>query len=242
MRKGILVACSLAAFRLVAAEAQFEVPKPDGMDYFEYIFLCTEGGHYYVPKSGYGTVLFVNDQKIVPDAELQKITPLVQDENWVAMRFTAKKENAEIVIEVVDREKESALAVFPDDRRAVVNVRALMKDNPSPEVLASRTRKELIRAFSFVCGISGCNGQGHIMDVMSDMARLDAAKEEVPGELSMRNAKYLERSGVKPYLRETYKDACEQGHAPAPTNVWEKAVWKRVHERPTKPIKIQFKK
>ena len=37
----------------------------------------------------------------------------------------------------------------------------------------------------------------------------------------------------------TYKKACEEGWAPNPTNEFQKAIWDKVHELPTEPIKIK---
>ena len=38
----------------------------------------------------------------------------------------------------------------------------------------------------------------------------------------------------------TYKMACRQGWAPAPTNSIQKAIWNDVFSVPDKPIKIEF--
>lgn len=227
---------------ICAAEDATEPPPcPPGMDINEYLVLCTDGGFLYRPKSGYGSFCFINSQTRIARTELEKVRPILAQEIWVKVDFSDKKDaKAEIVTEIVDRPNESALAIYPDDKRATVNVAALAKDSPTPEILASRTRKEMLRAFSFLTGISGGGIPGRLMDVMTDLGRLDAAKEAAPGELVLRYNSYLQRSGIKPYERVTYREACEEGWAHKPTNSWEQAVWKQVHEKPTKGLKIKY--
>ena len=62
-----------------------------------------------------------------------------------------------------------------------------------------------------------------------------------PG-LDDRIIKHLKGIGVKPARRTTYKRACQEGWAPAPTNAYQKAIWEQVKadkERgPTNPITI----
>ena len=38
----------------------------------------------------------------------------------------------------------------------------------------------------------------------------------------------------------TYKEACEEGWAPAPTNEIQKAIWDKVRATPKNPMKIEF--
>lgn len=55
-------------------------------------------------------------------------------------------------------------------------------------------------------------------------------------------AKHLSDFGVKPRKMATYKRACQEGWAPAPTNDIQKAIWEKAKadkERgPVNPIKI----
>ena len=38
----------------------------------------------------------------------------------------------------------------------------------------------------------------------------------------------------------TYRKACIDGWAPAPTNDYQKVIWEEIHAKPTNPIKIKF--
>ena len=243
MNKFDLMVISILAFAYVVNAKPVDMPEckcPAGMDYADFLFLRTEGGNVYRPKSGFGTFLFVNNQSRVPAGEIEKVKPIIAGEIWIDVRFTKSNTTAEITTEIVDLADGPSLSIFPDNKRAVVNVSALAKDNPTAGVLAARTRKEMLRAFSFLTGITGGGTPGGIMDVMSDMKRLDEAREEIPGELVIRFKNYLKRSGVKPYEQVTYRQACEEGWAMPPTNEWEKRVWNDVHSIPDKPMKITF--
>ena len=46
--------------------------------------------------------------------------------------------------------------------------------------------------------------------------------------------------GLVPWRQATYKKACEEGWAPAPTNEYQKAIWEKVHAVPKNPMKIEF--
>jgi hypothetical protein len=46
--------------------------------------------------------------------------------------------------------------------------------------------------------------------------------------------------GVTPTLVAHYRQACKQGWAPAPTNDVQRAIWNKVHELPSDPIKIKY--
>ena len=68
----------------------------------------------------------------------------------------------------------------------------------------------------------------------------------LPKDVTCRMAKYLKSRGVTSSVMTTYKSACEQGWAPAPTNDVQKAIWERAKsdkERgPTNPIRIEATK
>ena len=69
---------------------------------------------------------------------------------------------------------------------------------------------------------------------------LDAVGEFTPGDVIMRELDYLNACGVTGERWVTYKKACQQGWAPAPTNNIQQAIWNRVHAAPKNPMKIEF--
>ena len=50
--------------------------------------------------------------------------------------------------------------------------------------------------------------------------------------------------GFRPFRRTTYKRACKEGWAPAPTNDVQKAIWEKIKaekdQKPSNPIKVNF--
>ena len=50
----------------------------------------------------------------------------------------------------------------------------------------------------------------------------------------------LNGRGLAPEILANYYEACERGWALAPTNAAQKAIWKKVHQIPDKPITIEY--
>ena len=78
---------------------------------------------------------------------------------------------------------------------------------------------------------------------MRNVKQLDTFdKEGLPPDSIARACGYVGELGVRPEYRVSYRDACKEGWAPAPTNDYQKAIWNQVKadkERgPTNPIEI----
>ena len=130
--------------------------------------------------------------------------------------------------------------VAPEDGWAIVNVVKLGKDNPKPEVLAARVRKETLRAFAFVSGGAyQANGCSLMRDVKS-LADIDALQERFGLDTVSHVRSSAPFYGLVPWYQTTYLKACEEGWAPAPTNEFQKAIWDKVHAAPKNPMKIEF--
>lgn len=213
------------------------------------------GGMLDKPGTGLGVILFRNEQRRIPLAELvapieylKKYTKLpikyydAEPSSDSLTRDGVRKLGANMLIVIKDDSSSpSPLLVAPDDAWAVVNVAALAKDNPPNGKLASRLRKEISRAFSFLCG--GVNSQyektpANHCSSLRDLDLIDM--DEVPADLIMRFKTYVQGYGVTPYIRATYKSACKHGWAPVPTNDVQKAIWDKYHEIPTGGIEIKF--
>ena len=95
-----------------------------------------------------------------------------------------------------------------------------------------------MRTFALLC----CGGLSMQEDNLLHVAKLEDAynlKDVLPHDVVNRQLKYLAGMNVTPRVRVTYKKACEEGWAPAPTNDIQKAIWDKVHAMPTAPIKIK---
>lgn len=215
--------------------------RPDGMSARDYIVTKRYGGEVWKPESGYGQILILNSQSKVKTADFAKAEKTIGRILKVATKTSDKPEKAQITVEVVEKDGAPTLAVYPDESRATVNVVALAKDGPDAAKLAVRTRKEIMRAVVYlVGGASSSVCVGELMDATTDLERLDGVKEVMPGDIDIRSSQYLTRLGIKPYVRMTYMQACQEGWAAQPTNEFQKAIWDKVHTLPTKPIKIEF--
>ena len=133
--------------------------------------------------------------------------------------------------------------VAPEGGWAMLNAAALAADHPGKNVFSKRLTRGMWRAFAFTFGAGDAMFDGCVTKPVSSLAELDA----LPGDgispgLDDRIIKHLKGIGVKPARRTTYKRACQEGWAPAPTNAYQKAIWEQVKadkERgPTNPITI----
>ena len=134
-----------------------------------------------------------------------------------------------------------SVVVAPEQGWAVVNVTALAADSPKPELLADRARKELWRAL--VWTLAESHETGCVMRHATNLKELDEVTTQVPSPDPMfRLVCGVSRRKLRSIVRATYRDACEEGWAPAPTNDVQKAIWEKVkadRERgPTNPITI----
>ena len=152
-------------------------------------------------------------------------------------------EKAGAVISIVDVPNRPSLLIAPEDGWAQVNVAALAKDNPSTETLGVRAKKELWRAFVILFGGGNSRFHDDLMRPIASLKDLDSSPNLVsspePFNAVTEGAK---ARGITPLYRVTYKRACKEGWAPAPTNEFQRAIFEQVKadkERgPTNPITI----
>lgn len=151
------------------------------------------------------------------------------------------------VVALVESEKFPRLVIRPEDHIAIVNVLELKKDSPDAAKLALRVRKEMWRGFGYALGAANSGYQPCVMRDVKSLADLDEKPIAILSpEPLMRIDPTLRQLGLAQLRHATYKRACEEGWAPAPTNDWQKAVWEKVKaeqsEAPTKGIKIKYDK
>ena len=202
-------------------------------------------------------IAVVNAQKTVTPAELQKAIDAVIIH--LHMPFSVVSvEKAEDLGDAIRREKSDdkvgAVLVFEEGAGAEkgwvwkdpvsgvyrVNVSVLAKD-AERDVLEARVRKMVWRSLAWTLDIEAGGGKMSILSPAKTLAELDAISATTPGPLQ-HNAMVdrLEKRGVKMVKVGTYRQACQEGWAPAPKNDEQKAIWNQVHAIPDKPIKIEF--
>lgn len=194
-----------------------------------------------VPGSQKGQVTFVNRQTRLAESEILTVCRAI--ENATKCRAAiGSPDGAKVVIEVVDDATSPAITAYPEDYRATVNVGKLgknLKGMAIEKFYPSRCRKELLRAFCFACGAGGSQYPNNIMAI-GDISDLDLVEEFIPGDTATACQMRLAKAGVTRIRFVTYAKACRDGWAPPPTNDYQAAIWKKVHQIPDKPLTIEY--
>ena len=153
-------------------------------------------------------------------------------------------QKAEVGVFIVDEaENKVPMLVAPESRWAIVNVAALKTDNPKPAFFEARANKELVRAILYVCGGANSQYPDSLMRAIVKPADLDKIPSANPPlDVVSRSFAYLPQFGISPNAYTTYRKACQEGWAPAPTNEYQKAIWDKIHAPPEKPLTIPYDK
>lgn len=252
-----LVSCGdpLCASETNAAPAAATRRKSNNGDAFR---MRVSGGMVKKPGTAQGKVVFLNAQRRVQAAEIAQAVSvidralhpmteirIVQPVELSAIAGEVKAAGGQLGVVVVDvKDGVPALLVAPEEGWAVVNVGKLDVDCPAEDVLAARTRKEIMRAFALIAGAAFMGADAELVSADIRIPKdLDLVKDEMYGIDVSRGITYnMPRAGVTPWKVTTYKRACEEGWAPAPTNEYQQAIWDKVHAVPTEPLKIKYQK
>lgn len=146
-----------------------------------------------------------------------------------------------VVVSLInDKSSDATLLIAPEQNWATVNIAALLKDNPSNDVIKSRIHKEVWRATAMAMGAANSMTQPCLMRQINSLKELDNTRNMLPSPQPINNMlEFSYKYNIPKIRRVTYKKACEEGWAHAPTNDIQKAIWDKVHAMPTAPIKIK---
>lgn len=140
---------------------------------------------------------------------------------------------------VIDDVRYPMSLIAPEAKWAVVNVAKLKCDKPA--FFEARVKKETSRVTGQLFGAFSNQYETNLFSGVFAAEDLDQIlSAATPYEYRTRYQKYLPLMGITPYKVVHYKKACQEGWAPAPTNEYQKAIWDKVHQMPTKPIKIIY--
>ena len=236
MKKCIFV--SLAAILTMAAFG--EAPKrkltPQQIEDRKYRHF---GGHIYQQRET-KLISISNEQQALPEAALVKIAAEMQGILMLPVTVNAK-DKIGLTLRVCMGCKETPLVVMPDNAAATVNIAALSADKPSPEVLENRVCKELWRGLIYTLGGGNTYVQQCVMKQISSLPELDALPSRTAcPDAFIRVSESAKALGIQSARRVTYRQACKEGWAPAPTNDVQQAIWDEVHAIPATPMKIEF--
>lgn len=201
-----------------------------------------EGGLVHKPYKG-KYIVVVNNQSRVAASDLFAPGNTIEEVFNFPVKIVGKSEKIEkagVIVQVSDNSTAPSLLVAPEANWAGVNVAALATDKPSAEILKTRIQKEVMRAFLFAAGVANSEVQPCLMRPIRHARDLDKYSVMQPGPSAvapvMNTASQL---GIFELTIMTYKEACEEGWAPTPTNEVQRAIWDTVHALPTSPIAIR---
>jgi len=214
--------------------------------------LRATGGRLLEPNSGKGVFVIASAQDKVELKDIQALANIIQSATMIEIHVvqssdemnaaTLRKLSAQMGVSVVDVPGKPGLIVAPEEGWAVVNIAPLAAGQDGKLNFARRVRKEIYRAFGMVAGGCGSSYQGNLLDPIRTPDDLDMYPEsdlQMPIDMLQKMPKFCDKFGVRPWRMTTYRRACHEGWAPAPTNDYQKAIWEKVHAMPTEPIKIK---
>ena len=204
------------------------------------------GGFLEKPGTAKGSIVYVNCQQKAPKtwidesiAYFSEVTKFKVNYAEGTFDIKAPKFDGEVAIFIIEDETLPPILVAPESKWALVNITPIAKEQ-RPIFFEQRTKKELSRAFAYLCGATGSKFERSLTRGITSQAELDKNYDyELPMDIVQRFWDYMKPLGVLPAQRATYLKACEEGWAPAPTNDVQKAIWEKVHAMPTEPIKIK---
>lgn len=201
--------------------------------------LRKSGGMIY--KIGKGKISFINCQdkisataiedKIQRLSRLLKYNMELQQGNWDIKKPKPQDSNLAIFIIADTTMPMSIVAV--ESGWGVVNVAELNS--------FEQFSKQLTRVFALTSGAMCSRNPYSPMQPISSIAELKKIKtDNIMRDMIDAIRLNLNAKGLTTFSITSYKKACEEGWAPAPTNDIQKAIWDRVHAAPKNPMKIEF--
>lgn len=192
-----------------------------------------------ITKEGKGKVLFINAQSKFSDIDISNRVKLLKDQLKVNMetrrgewKFNAPiPSDASIALYVVDDKSLPMSLVAMEAKWGIVNV--------APLTTKKQFERELLRVA--IATFSAFSSQYKVspMQTIQKPEDLDALVGDaltVDAALAMR--RNFEAIGITQSRMTSYRKACQEGWANAPTNKYQQAVWDEVRTLPTAPLKL----
>ena len=218
------------------------------------------GGFLLQPGKGHGKVALVNASGLSCDDDFAKVAADIG--KYIRVKAETRKSpavtlagadaalassGAQAAVFGVADDALPRLLVAPEQRWAIVNLKALKEGNPSDEVFGRRVRKELWRAFAMTCGATDTRTPDCALNPVVTLADLDRSLNDM---ISMERLneieEHMKKIGIEPFRRTSYRQACKEGWAPSPTNEFQQALWDKFRSQkeqgPANGLKIPMPK
>lgn len=206
--------------------------------------IAKAGGEIIKKGTFLGKVSVVNQQSRLSTADCEAVTKMIAEATQCNVVVDDGK-GAAITLTIIDDPTAPILLLATEDHWGKMNVAKLVDDLPGERAkakfFAPRGRKMLLKGLSLLMGGGASQFPGNVMNTTT-VRQLDMVQESLPIDMIDIYKDYLKPLGVTPAEKTTYRKACREGWAPAPTNDVQKAIWNQVHESPSEPIKIKFEK
>lgn len=207
------------------------------------------GGQVVRPGSQKGSIVYVNCQKSAPDEWIN-----ANATNFAAMtKFAISVESGTFSLPnpkvagtaslfVIDDAAMPSLLSAPEQKWVMVNIAPLKSGRGEKEAFfRARVAKQLTRGFCLLAGSQTSNYPNSLVGCVTKPDDLDQFVDcTLPVDVIARFKPYVSGYGITPADECLYIEACQEGWAAAPTNDVQKAIWDKVHEMPTKPLKIEY--
>lgn len=142
---------------------------------------------------------------------------------------------------IVEDEKYPIMLGALEKRWTILNISPLKVDNPSLNVFEKRFAKVLWIAVSRTLGAGYSSFKPCVMQPFTTVTELDNNPAVIPcPEPFNKMINTAKAYGIDMIKIASYRAACQEGWAPAPTNDIQKAIWDKVRATPKNPMKIEF--
>lgn len=211
--------------------------------------LARTGGMLEKPVEG-ASVVLINAQKEIDDALVSEWVRRMKAITRLPIKVVSEKDvsksGVELAKKALTEEKTAAVLVLsqvkgqptlllaPEDKWVIVNVSALIPNTKDQKILEERAQKETWRGLCHLMGTANSTFEPCLMKPVFSMDDLDALKARSISPEPMRKISMsANKMGIKPNVITTYRNACEEGWAPIPTNEIQKAIWEEVKVKKT---------
>ncbi len=205
------------------------------------------GGYLELPNTG-KVIQVVNVGGACPEKTFDKAVASVGRILHYPFVFTATNvsgkvdENAAARVVVVSKDAQPVLLCAPEEYWSEVNVKPLTADNPKGFILQRRLEKQILRGLGYALGCGNSSVEPCVMSRVNSLNDLDGLQLIMGPESLGKTLHTASKRGCQSRKFASYRKACQEGWAPAPTNDVQRAIFEQIkaeqNEKPSNPIRI----